>query len=47
MPMGVKTEDYPLVLKSLFKLTNIHGALIALPHKVATVALLDEATRSG
>ncbi len=44
MPMGVKTEDYPLALKSLFKLTNIHGALITMPHKVATVALLDEAT---
>ncbi len=44
MPMGVKGEDYPAVLKSLFKLTNIRGALVTMPHKVTTVALLDEVT---
>lgn len=44
VPMGVKPEDYPQVLKSLFKLTNIRGALITMPHKVSTVALLDECT---
>ena len=44
VPMGVKAEDYPQVLKSLFKLTNIRGALITMPHKVSTVALLDECT---
>lgn len=42
VPMGVKPEDYPLALRSLFKLTNIRGALITMPHKVTTVALLDE-----
>ena len=44
MPMGVKAEDYAQVLKALFRLTNIRGALVTMPHKVATVALLDEAT---
>jgi shikimate 5-dehydrogenase len=44
VPMGVKAEDYPGVLQSLFKLTNIHGALITMPHKVTTVALVDECT---
>ncbi|WP_096696483.1 shikimate dehydrogenase [Polaromonas sp. AER18D-145] len=44
VPMGVKAEDYPQVLKSLFKLTNIRGALITMPHKVSTLALLDECT---
>ncbi|MGC1176425.1 shikimate dehydrogenase family protein [Polaromonas sp.] len=44
MPMGVKPEDYAQVLKSLFKLTNIRGALITMPHKVSTLALLDECT---
>ena len=44
MPMGVKAEDYPVVMKSLFKLTNIRGALITMPHKVTTVGLLDEVT---
>src|SRR5580692_7155406 len=29
-------------LKSIFRLTNIRGALITMPHKVTTVGLLDE-----
>jgi shikimate dehydrogenase len=44
MPMGVKPEDYAQVLKALFQLTNIRGALVTMPHKVTTVALLDEVT---
>jgi shikimate dehydrogenase len=44
VPMGVKAEDYPVVMKSLFKLTNIRGALITMPHNVTTVGLLDEVT---
>ena len=44
MPMGVKAEDYAQVLKALFRLTNIRGALVTMPHKVMTVALLDEVT---
>jgi shikimate dehydrogenase len=42
VPMGIQAADYPTVLKSLFRLTNIRGALVTMPHKVATVALLDE-----
>lgn len=42
MTMGVKAEDYAGLLRPLFKLTNIRGALITMPHKVTTVALLDE-----
>ena len=44
VPMGVKADDYPSVLASLFKLTNIRGALITMPHKVSTVGLMDEVT---
>src|SRR5256714_14999528 len=44
VPMGVTASDYPQVVDSLFRLTNIRGALITMPHKVTTVALLDEAT---
>jgi shikimate dehydrogenase len=44
VPMGVKAEDYPEVLATLFRLTNIRGALVTMPHKVTTVALLDEVT---
>jgi len=44
VPMGVRAADYPDVLKALFRLTNIRGALITMPHKVTTVALLDESS---
>jgi shikimate dehydrogenase len=44
MPMGVKAEDYPAVLPALFRLTNIRGALVTMPHKVTTVGLLDDVT---
>jgi shikimate dehydrogenase len=42
MPMGVKAENYTEVLKALFQLTNIRGALVTMPHKVTTLALMDE-----
>jgi shikimate dehydrogenase len=42
VPMGCKPEDYPAFLKLIFKLSNIRGALITMPHKVTTVGLLDE-----
>jgi shikimate dehydrogenase len=44
VPMGCQPERYAALLKSIFALTNIRGALITMPHKVATVALLDEAS---
>ena len=42
MPMGVKTDDYAEVFHAVFRLTNIRGALITMPHKITTIALLDE-----
>ena len=42
VPMGCEAEDYPAFLPLLFKLRNIRGALVTMPHKVTTVALLDE-----
>jgi shikimate dehydrogenase len=42
VPMGVKAEHYWDFLKSIFRLTNIRGALVTMPHKVTTVGLLDE-----
>jgi shikimate dehydrogenase len=44
VPMGCSSAHYPDFLKSVFNLTNICGALITMPHKVATVALLDDVT---
>ena len=44
VPMGCQAPDYPAFLRAVFTLTNIAGALITMPHKVSTVALLDEAS---
>jgi shikimate dehydrogenase len=44
VPMAVKAEDYAAVLPVLARLANLRGALITMPHKVATVAMLDEAS---
>ena len=44
VPMACKSEQYPNFLKAVFTLENIRGALITMPHKVATVGLLDEVT---
>lgn len=41
MPMGCKAEDYAAFLPLVFRLSNIHGALITMPHKVPTVAMVD------
>jgi shikimate dehydrogenase len=46
VPMGCKAPDYASFLRLLFRLSNIHGALVTMPHKVATVAQLDEASVS-
>lgn len=42
VPMGCQSADYPDFLRAVFKLANIRGALITMPHKVTTVDLLDE-----
>jgi shikimate dehydrogenase len=44
IPMGVKPDDYAVFLKSLFRLSNIRGALVTMPHKVTTTSLVDELT---
>ena len=42
IPMGVKAEDHARLLPLLFRLTNLRGALVTMPHKVTTVALVNE-----
>jgi shikimate dehydrogenase len=44
VPMGVKPDDYPSFLPSLFRLSNIRGALVTMPHKITTTTLVDEMT---
>jgi shikimate dehydrogenase len=40
MPMGVEAEDFPAFLPLLFRLRNIAGALITMPHKVTAAGLV-------
>ncbi|MBP9904805.1 MAG: shikimate dehydrogenase [Rhodoferax sp.] len=42
VPLEVPPAMYPEVFKSLFKVNNLHGAMVTIPHKVTTVALLDD-----
>jgi shikimate dehydrogenase len=44
VPMGCRPEDYDIFLRSVFQLSNIRGALITMPHKINTLAILDEIT---
>ena len=44
VPMGVRPEDYPALVPHLFRMTNLHGALVTMPHKIVTAGLVDEVT---
>jgi shikimate dehydrogenase len=41
VPMGCKPEHFAAVLRGLFTLENMRGALITMPHKVPAAALVD------
>lgn len=47
VPMGVQADAYADVIAALFRLTNIRGALVTMPHKVTTVALMDEVSTAA
>jgi shikimate dehydrogenase len=42
VPMSCQSEPYPRFLRTIFTMGNIRGALITMPHKVATVGMLDD-----
>ena len=44
VPMGCRTPEFSAFLPLVFRLSNIRGALITMPHKVSVVSLLDEVT---
>ncbi|MEO8536136.1 MAG: shikimate dehydrogenase [Betaproteobacteria bacterium] len=44
VPLGVTSEHYPALLRPLFAVTNLRGALVTMPHKVVTASLVDEVT---
>lgn len=41
VPMGCKPDDYPQFIRLVFRLSNIAGALITMPHKMTTLDLAD------
>ena len=47
VPVGVQPPQYPSLLKALFSTTNVHGALVTMPHKVTTAQLVDEMTTTA
>lgn len=47
VPMSCKAEDYAGFLRPLFRLTNLRGALITMPHKVTTLGMLDETSTTA
>jgi shikimate dehydrogenase len=44
VPMGVRPEEYREIFPLLFKMSNVHGALVTMPHKVVTCELVDQLT---
>ena len=44
MPLGVRSENFSEAFPQICRFTNFHGALITMPHKVAVVDWLDEAS---
>jgi shikimate dehydrogenase len=47
VPVGVEPRNYAEVLQALFHTTNVHGALVTMPHKVTTTHLVDEMTTTA
>jgi shikimate dehydrogenase len=47
VPVGVEPTNYPDLLKMLFRTTNVHGALVTMPHKVTTTHLVNEMTTTA
>ena len=42
VPMGCAADDYAAFFNLLFRLSNVLGALVTMPHKVTTVSLVNE-----
>ena len=46
VPMGVRAGDYAQAMPAVLRMTNVRGALVTMPHKVTTVALLDRVSKA-
>ncbi|MBC7800850.1 MAG: shikimate dehydrogenase, partial [Gemmatimonadaceae bacterium] len=47
VPLGIEAPDYPDLFRPLFRIRNLHGALVTMPHKVTTTSLVDELTTTA
>ena len=47
VPLGIEAADFPGLFRPLFAIRNLHGALVTMPHKVATAGLVDEVTAAA
>ena len=47
IPLGVEPGDYTGLFRPLFRIRNLRGALVTMPHKVTTAALVDELTTTA
>jgi len=44
VPMGVRAGDFEAALPLVLAMSNVDGALITMPHKIAALAMMDEAS---
>lgn len=44
VPLGIQPADYAALLPALFRVTNMLGCLVTMPHKVVTAKLVDDLT---
>ncbi len=44
VPFGIEAPHFSSLLRGLFEIRNLHGALITMPHKVTVTGLVDELT---
>jgi shikimate dehydrogenase len=47
VPFGIGAAEFPALLRPLFDIRNLHGALITMPHKVTVTGLVDELTTTA
>lgn len=47
VPLGVEPRDYADLFRPLFRIRNLRGALVTMPHKMTTAALVDELTTTA
>lgn len=47
VPLGIEAADYGELFRLLFRIRNMHGALVTMPHKVTTAGLVDELTTTA